>query len=77
MSSFPGVLHGPLFYRNLEYTKTMALRHNEGRYQAHIKVSQESLAELQWWCEKADHPFCTPNAKNCHNPCIRLTKGLG
>ena len=44
----------------------MALRHNQGSYQAHIKLSQESVAELQWWCdniEKADYPICTPNEK--------------
>jgi len=66
VSSFPGVLYGPLFYRHLEHDKTMALRQNKGNYQAHIKLSQDSLAELQWWCnniETADYPICTPNAK--------------
>lgn len=66
VSSFPGVLYGPLFYRHLEHDKIMALRQNKGNYQAHIKLSQESLAELQWWCnniETADYPICTPNAK--------------
>lgn len=66
VSSFPGVLHGPLFYRNLENDKTMALRHNKGNYQAHVKLSQGSLEELQWWydnIEQADYALCTPNAK--------------
>ena len=49
VSSFPGVLYGPLFYRHLQHAKTMALRQNKGNYQARIKLSQESLAELQWW----------------------------
>ena len=47
VSSFPGVLYGPLFYRHLEHDKTMALRQNKRNYQARIKLSQESLAELQ------------------------------
>ena len=54
MSTFPGVLHGPLFYRNLENDKTMALRHNKGNYQAHVKLSQGSLEELQWWCDNIE-----------------------
>ena len=66
VSSFPGVIHGPLFYRNLETDKTMALRQNKGNFQALVSLSQESLAELQWWCyniDKAAYPICTPNSK--------------
>ena len=66
VSSFPGVLYGPLFYRQSEHDKTMALRQNKGNYQACIKLSQESVAELQWWCnniETAEYPICTPKAK--------------
>ena len=66
VSSFPGVLYGPLFYRQSEHDKTMALTQNKGNYQACIKLSQESVAELQWWCnniETAEYPICTPKAK--------------
>ena len=66
VSSFPGVIHGPLFYRNLENDKTDALRQNKGNYEADIRLSQESVAELQWWCDnidQADYPICTPNSK--------------
>ena len=66
VSSFPGVIHGPLFYRNLETDKTMALRQNKGNFQALVSLSQESLAELQWCCyniDKAAYPICTPNSK--------------
>ena len=41
VSSFSGVLHGPLLYRHLEHDKTMALRHNKGNYQGRVKLSQE------------------------------------
>lgn len=66
VSSFPGVLYGPLFYRHLEHDKTMGLRQNKGNYQARIKLSQECLAELQWWCnniETAEYSICTPDSK--------------
>ena len=66
VSSFPDVLHGPLFYRHLEHDKTMGLSQNKGNYQARIKLSQESLEELQWWCnniETAEYSICTPNSK--------------
>ena len=64
VSSFPGVLYGPLFYRHLEHDKTMG--QNKGNYQARIKLSQERLAELQWWCnniETAEYSICTPDSK--------------
>ena len=66
MSIFPGVIHGPLFYRNLENDKTNALRQNKGNYEAPIRLSQESVAELKlWWgnIDRADYPICTPNSK--------------
>ena len=66
VSSFPGVLYGPLFYRHLEHDKTMGLRQNKGNYQVRIKLSQESLAELQWWCnniETVEYSICTPYSK--------------
>ena len=66
VSSFPGVLQGPLFYRHLENDKTTALRENKGNYYAHMKLSEESQRELQWWCdniESVDYPICIPNSK--------------
>ena len=53
------------FSIDTEHDKTMALKQNKGNYQACIKLSQESLAELQWWCnniETAEYPICTPKA---------------
>ena len=52
VSSFPGVLYGPLFYRHLEHDKATALRQNKGNYHARIKLSQESFSEPG--CSKAD-----------------------
>ena len=42
VSSFPGVLHDPLFYRHLENDKTIALRENKGNYYAPTKLSEKA-----------------------------------
>ena len=66
VSSFPGVLHGPLFYRHLENDKTTALRESKGNLSAYMTLSEESLQELRWWCaniENVDYQVCIPNSK--------------
>jgi len=49
VSSFSGVLNGPLFYRHLEINKTTALQQNKGNYNAHVRLLQESISEIKWW----------------------------
>ena len=66
VSSFPGVLYGPLFYRHLEIDKTTALRQNKGNYNAHMRLSQESVSEIKWWYDSiptAHYPILLPNSK--------------
>ena len=66
VSSFPGVLFGPLFYRHLENDKTTALTESKGNYSAYMTLFEESLQELQWWCdniENVDYKICIPNSK--------------
>ena len=63
---FSGVLYGPLFYRHLENDNTTALRESKGNYSAYMTLSEESLQELQWWCdnkENVDYKICIPNTK--------------
>ena len=43
VSSFPGVTHGPLFYRQLELDKTMVLKANNGNFDAVIKNSKKII----------------------------------
>ena len=65
VSSFPGVLFGPLFYRNLEIEKTSALRVSKGNYFAPVELSSSSLEELQWWQDNLDDavfPVCLPHS---------------
>ena len=49
ISSFPGVAHGPLYYRALELNKTEALKLCKGNFDAHTTLSADSKLELQWW----------------------------
>ena len=65
VSSFPGVLYGPLFYRHLEIDKTTALRQNKGNYNAHMRLSQESLSEIKWRYDSiptTHYPILLPNS---------------
>jgi hypothetical protein len=43
VASFPGVMFGPLYYRNLDRDKQLALQASAGRYKAKL--------ELQWWAK--------------------------
>jgi len=49
VSSFPGVMYGPLYIRQLERVKTLALRYNKGDYYACMVVSDKAGTELLWW----------------------------
>ena len=49
VSSFPGVMHGPLFYWQLQLDKVMALRASKGDFNALMTLSETSKTDLQWW----------------------------
>ena len=49
VSNFPGVLHGPLYYHNLEKDKSTALANKKENFDAHMKLSTQAIAELTWW----------------------------
>jgi hypothetical protein len=57
VSSFPGVLNGPLYYRHLERDKTSALARNKGNFDARMTLSKESMLELKWWSNKVIDAF--------------------
>ena len=42
VSSFPGVMHGPLYYRALEKSKTQALREEKGNFEATMSLSKDA-----------------------------------
>ena len=49
VSSFPGVMYGPLHYRHLEHDKTEALENNSGNFEAAMVFSPAARKELEWW----------------------------
>ena len=46
VASFRGVMYGPLYYRQLEIEKTVALKHHKGDYNAHMKLSDISKSDI-------------------------------
>ena len=51
VSSFPGSLFGPLYYRSIEYDKNKALKENKGNYEKCMQLSVDATAEIIWWKE--------------------------
>ena len=65
VASFPGVMHGPLFYGHLEKDKYLALQQAKGNSDAHMSLSQQAKCELQWWC---DNVLTALNVISCGTP---------
>lgn len=49
VSSFPGGMHGVLYYRHLEKDKSQALQRTKGNFNASMSLSSPAKSELQWW----------------------------
>ncbi len=54
VSSLPGTLYGPLYYRDTELCKNKALKLNRGNYESNMQFSEEAKTELTWWLENID-----------------------
>lgn len=57
VSSFPGAMHGPLYYRNLESNKSQALKTSRGNFDAHMSLSMEASLELNWWIANVETTY--------------------
>ena len=57
-SSFPGVMHGPMFYRCLEFDKTQALKYSRGNFERPMNLSDQSKTELHWWTGNINSSWC-------------------
>ena len=51
VSFFPGVLWGPLYYRNLESLKTSALKSSRGEFESLTTLTADAELELSWWID--------------------------
>ncbi|RUA04502.1 MAG: hypothetical protein DSY43_06170 [Gammaproteobacteria bacterium] len=75
IASFPGVIHGPLYYRALERDKTKALKANRGNFDKPMTLSASAKLELDWWIENVqrsynpitrEEPACTLTTDACN-----------
>ena len=70
ISTFPGVMFGPLYFRNLEAVKSQALKDNKGNFDAPMSLNKEAEMELSWWIEHAPNSY---NVVSHGQPDIVLT----
>lgn len=69
VSSFPGVTHGPLFYRLIDNEKSAALAANKGNFDACMTLTPEAKADVHWWIKNIK---LTTNPIQHDNPCLTL-----
>ena len=70
VSSFPGVMYGPLHYRLLEHDKTSALQKCHGNFDKHMTLSKAAKEELTWWIS---HVLDSKNVMSRASPSCTLT----
>ncbi len=49
ISTFPGVMFGPLYFHTTEAEKAQALKLNQGNFDTHMEQSTNAKCELRWW----------------------------
>ena len=50
-SCFPGLKFGQLYCRHIEFNKIQVLKENFGNLDAQMKLTDFSLADLEWWVQ--------------------------
>ena len=69
VSSFPGLMCGPLHYNFLEMDKKEGLRVRKGNFDKKLLLSEEAKTELHWWINTLPYSY---NEINHGNPQITL-----
>ena len=64
VSSFPGVMYGPLHHKFLELDKTHALKINKGSFDKNMSLSMEAITDLKWWVNALQIQHITYNLIN-------------
>ena len=49
ISTFPAVKYGPLYYRNIDMCKNVALKQNNGKFSSKMSLNKLAKDELSWW----------------------------
>ena len=57
VASFPGVMHGALYYRYLEKDKSQALVRARGKFDDLMSLSPHAKSELQWWIQHVGNTY--------------------
>ena len=57
VSSFPGVMYGPLHYNSLEMGKAEALKKMKGNFDRKMSLSADAKVELQWWIDTLSYSY--------------------
>ena len=57
ISTFPGVMLGPLYFRHLETIKSQALKDNKGNFDASMSLNEKAKDELTWWINHAINSY--------------------
>ena len=70
ISTFPGVMLGPLYFRHLEGVKSQALKVNKGNFDSLMTLNDEAREELTWWVNSAPDSY---NVVSHGLPAIVLT----
>lgn len=55
VASFPAVMYGELFYRQIDMEKTQALADSKGNFEAKMTLSKSAREDLNWWIDNIMH----------------------
>ena len=70
ISTFPGVMFGPLYFRHLECDKSLTLIQANRDFDLPMTLSVEAKQELSWWVSSAPHSY---NVVSRGQPEVTLT----
>ena len=56
-AAFEGVTDGRLYYRHIEFDKTVSLKMARGNYEATCYLSHDAIREVQWWFDNIMDSF--------------------
>lgn len=57
ISTLPGVMLGPLYFRHLEAVKSQVLKDNKRNFDASVVLDDKAKEELAWWIEHAPNNY--------------------
>ena len=70
VSSYPGIMHGALYYRHLEKDKSLAMIRTKGNFDDLMSLSHYAKSELHWWIQHVGDAY---NVINHPQPQYQIT----